>query len=84
MYAVIFNFVSLFVQFRHYFDPYLPTIAGIETYPGTIMHSRSYRKPEQFSGKTVFILGASSSGIDIGIDLADHVPRVYLSHNNER
>ncbi|XP_076165841.1 uncharacterized protein LOC143145905 [Ptiloglossa arizonensis] len=75
---------ALMVCNGHYFDPYLPTIAGIETYPGTIMHSRSYRKPEQFSGKTVFILGASSSGIDIGIDLADHVPRVYLSHNNER
>ncbi|XP_054013625.1 uncharacterized protein LOC128895222 [Hylaeus anthracinus] len=68
----------------HYFDPYVPTIPGIETYKGTIVHSHSYRKPEHFSGKTVLILGAASSGTDIAIDLANHASRVYLSHNNER
>ncbi|CAL7938279.1 unnamed protein product [Xylocopa violacea] len=68
----------------HYFDPYTPTIPGIETFPGILMHSHSYRKPEQFSGKSVFILGAASSGIDIALDLTNYVTRVYLSHNNER
>lgn len=70
--------------FRHYFDPYVPIIPGIESFPGLILHSHAYRKPEEFTGKTVLILGAASSGIDIGIDLSDHAIRVYLSHNHER
>lgn len=68
----------------HYFDPYVPSIPGIDTFPGTIMHSHSYRKPEDFSGKSVLILGASASGVDIAIDLSSHATRVHLSHNNER
>nr|XP_033324761.1 flavin-containing monooxygenase FMO GS-OX-like 2 isoform X1 [Megalopta genalis] len=68
----------------HYFDPNMPNVPGIETFSGTVMHSHSYRKPEDFTGKTVFVLGAASSGIDIAIDLADHATRVYLSHNNNR
>ncbi|XP_043266309.1 flavin-containing monooxygenase FMO GS-OX-like 7 [Colletes gigas] len=75
---------ALMICNGHYFDPYTPTIPGIETYAGTVLHSHSYRKPEIFSGKTVLILGAASSGVDIGIDLANHASRVYLSHNNER
>ncbi|KAK2578811.1 hypothetical protein KPH14_012030 [Odynerus spinipes] len=35
-------------------------------------------------GKIVLVLGAASSGIDIGIDLAGYSSTVYLSHNHER
>lgn len=77
-------FDAIMICNGHYFDPFVPSIPGIESFPGTVMHSHSYRKPEGFSGKTVLILGAASSGIDIGIELSRHVPRVYLSHNNDR
>ncbi|XP_034193607.2 uncharacterized protein LOC117610392 [Osmia lignaria lignaria] len=79
---LVFN--AIMICNGHYFDPYIPPIPGIDTFPGTIIHSHSYRKPEDFSGKTVLILGAGASGTDIGIDLAKHIVRVYLSHNNER
>lgn len=72
------------ILFRHYFDPYIPKIPGMENFSGTVIHSHSYRKPEDFSGKSVLILGAAASGIDIALDLVNHVTRIYLSHNNER
>ncbi|XP_017886333.1 flavin-containing monooxygenase FMO GS-OX-like 7 [Ceratina calcarata] len=78
------TFDAIMICNGHYFDPYVPTIPGIETFPGTIIHSHSYRKPEDFSGKSVLILGAASSGVDIALDLSNHASRVYLSHNNER
>lgn len=56
----------------------------MENFSGTVMHSHSYRKPEDFSGKSVLILGAAASGIDIALDLVNHATRIYLSHNNER
>lgn len=77
-------FDAIMICNGHYFDPYMPSIRGIDTFPGTVIHSHSYRKPEDFSGKTVLILGAGASGTDIGLDLTNHVTRIYLSHNNER
>lgn len=62
----------------------MPRIPGIETFPGTVLHSHSYRKPDAFSGQTVLVLGAASSGIDIAIELSGHATRVYLSFNRER
>lgn len=56
----------------------------MESFPGGVMHSHDYRKPEKFSGKHVVVLGAASSGIDIGLELTDHASHVYLSHNNDR
>lgn len=56
----------------------------MENFSGNVIHSHSYRKPEDFSGKSVLILGAAASGIDIALDLVNHVTRIYLSHNNER
>ncbi|XP_033215018.1 flavin-containing monooxygenase FMO GS-OX5-like isoform X2 [Belonocnema kinseyi] len=67
-----------------YFDPNIPVIAGIITFPGQILHSHSYRKPEEFSEKSIVILGASASGIDIGIELCDKAKQVYLSHYGKR
>nr|XP_012224297.1 PREDICTED: flavin-containing monooxygenase FMO GS-OX-like 2 [Linepithema humile] len=77
-------FDAIMVCNGHYFDPYVPIISGIDSFPGAILHSHAYRKPDEFSGKTVLVLGAASSGIDIGIDLSDHAARVYLSHNHDR
>ncbi|KAI4487267.1 hypothetical protein M0804_005416 [Polistes exclamans] len=68
----------------HYFEPYMPVIKGMDTFPGIVTHSHSYRKPEEFKNKIVLILGAASSGIDIGIDLVQHASTIYLSHNQER
>ncbi|XP_048505798.1 flavin-containing monooxygenase FMO GS-OX5-like [Athalia rosae] len=68
----------------HCSEPNVPAIPGIETFPGQVLHSHDYRKPEPFAGKTVVILGASSSGGDIGIDLCSYAEHVYLSHNTPR
>lgn len=48
------------------------------------MHSHDYRNPEKYYGKTVIILGAGPSGIDIGIEITGHAAHVYLSHSGPR
>ncbi|KAI4497513.1 hypothetical protein M0802_007524 [Mischocyttarus mexicanus] len=67
----------------HYSKPYMPAIKGMDTFSGIVMHSHSYRKPDEFKDKVVLILGAAASGIDIGIDLVEHASIVYLSHNQK-
>ncbi|KAL6446644.1 hypothetical protein ACFW04_001255 [Cataglyphis niger] len=77
-------FDAIMICNGHYFDPYIPNIPGVDSFPGLILHSHAYRKPNEFVGKKVLVLGAASSGIDIGIELSDYAACVYLSHNHDR
>ncbi|XP_051154859.1 uncharacterized protein LOC127277617 isoform X2 [Leptopilina boulardi] len=65
----------------HYTVGHFPQIRGIETFPGGIIHSHQYRKPENYTGRKVCILGASWSGIDITLELSKFAEKIYLSHN---
>lgn len=67
--------------------PNMPQWKGAGTFPGTILHSRDYRGPSEalFNKKTVLIVGASYSGIDILIEIFGRpgrgdfgVKKVYL------
>ncbi|KAL6243618.1 monooxygenase [Rhinocladiella similis] len=57
----------------HYTIPYLPDIKGIAdwnaAYPGTIIHSKAYRRPEDFRDKKVLVVGNSASGLDIATQI---------------
>lgn len=48
------------------------------------MHSHTYRRPEQFAGQTVILLGAASSGKDLALELSPFAETVYLSHNKKK
>jgi len=75
-------FDSVMVCVGHYSVPQQPSIPGMEAYTGRVMHSHDYRDPEMFAGKTVGILGAAASGMDISLEIATTATKVYLSHNN--
>lgn len=75
------TFNSVFVCNGHYSDPHLPYIPGIEHFKGKVLHSHSYRHPEPFTNKSVVVLGAKASGVDISIELAQVNAQVILSHN---
>lgn len=64
---------AVVVASGHYTVPYLPEIDGIRqwnsTYTGSIYHSKFYRKPEDFDGKKVLVVGNSASGQDISAHL---------------
>ncbi|XP_034948072.1 flavin-containing monooxygenase FMO GS-OX-like 4 [Chelonus insularis] len=77
-------FDAILVCNGHYVDPIIPSISGIETFSGDLMHSHDYRTPEKYTGKTVLILGSGPSGIDIGIEITHYANHVYLSHNRDR
>ena len=65
---------------RHFSLPLIPSISGLESFPGLLMHSHDYRHPDVFEGKHVVILGAGASGQDICLKVATKADIVYLSH----
>jgi cation diffusion facilitator CzcD-associated flavoprotein CzcO len=68
------EFDALIVANGHFIVPYVPDIPNIqewsEKYPGRISHSKYYRKPENYQGKKVIVVGNSASGADISNQVA--------------
>jgi len=52
------------------------TVAGAEEFPGTVMHTHSYREPSPFAGQRVVVVGASASGVDISREIATVAKKV--------
>lgn len=49
--------------------PFVPQLAGRETFAGEIMHSSQYRSGSAYRGKKVVVVGSGASGHDIAQDL---------------
>jgi len=55
---------------------YKPNISGIETFKGEILHSKEYKKPDTFEGKTVVVIGNAFSGCEIAASIASKANQV--------
>ncbi|KAH8596796.1 putative flavin dependent monooxygenase [Bisporella sp. PMI_857] len=64
---------AVIVSSGHYDDPYLPDIPGLveweRSFPGSISHSKFYRRAEDYRGKKVVVVGNSASGSDISNEI---------------
>lgn len=47
------------------------------TFTGMLMHSHDYRSAEPFADKSVLVLGAGLSGLDIAMELSDVDAKVF-------
>ena len=77
------EFDAVVVCNGHYSEPRVPTYDGQDAFHGVQMHSHNYRRPEEFVGKRVVVIGAAFSGSDISQELVDHgAGAVFLSGRN--
>ncbi|WP_160050897.1 MULTISPECIES: NAD(P)/FAD-dependent oxidoreductase [unclassified Nocardiopsis] len=58
--------------------PHRPALPGLDAFPGTVLHSAGYRRPDAFAGQRVVVVGGGNSGVQIAADLAS-VARVSLA-----
>lgn len=54
----------------HYSEPSLPSIPGMDGFPGRQLHTHNYRANEAFTGMRVCVIGAQASGVDISQEIA--------------
>lgn len=57
--------------------PHQPALPG--TFAGRVLHSAAYKRPEEFAGQRVLVVGCGNSGADIAVDLVRHARAVDLS-----
>ncbi|MGQ0641816.1 MAG: flavin-containing monooxygenase [Gemmatimonadaceae bacterium] len=51
-------------------NPKWPTLAGSGRFRGRVMHSVEYKRPNEFVGQRVLVVGVGNSGGEIGAELA--------------
>ena len=51
-------------------NPRAPQFDGRERYRGRVLHSLDYRRPDEFIGRRVLVVGVGNSGGEIGSELA--------------
>ncbi|GGR21395.1 ArsO family NAD(P)H-dependent flavin-containing monooxygenase [Streptomyces roseolus] len=50
--------------------PFVPAVPGRTEYQGTQLHTVEYRRPSDFAGRKVIVVGGGNSGAQIAADLA--------------
>ncbi|GAB2214496.1 hypothetical protein Drorol1_Dr00018847 [Drosera rotundifolia] len=53
-------------------DPFIPTIEGLDTFRGKVVHSTEFTSGKEFHNKNVLVIGCGNSGMEIALDLANH------------
>ncbi|XP_028806603.1 indole-3-pyruvate monooxygenase YUCCA6 isoform X2 [Neltuma alba] len=56
----------------------VPQIEGMDDFLGPVIHSSSYKRGSEFSGKKVLVVGCGNSGMEVCLDLCDHNARPSL------
>ena len=59
-------------------DPRIPTIPGLETFAGEVLHSHFFDSGAPWRGKRVLVLGAGNTAHDIAQDLHGHGANVKM------
>ncbi|XP_056383993.1 dimethylaniline monooxygenase [N-oxide-forming] 2-like isoform X2 [Hyla sarda] len=74
-------FDAVLVCNGHHVDPYLPleSFPGIQDFKGRYIHSRYYKKYEEYRGKTVLVVGIGNSAGDIAVEISGVAKQVYVS-----
>jgi hypothetical protein len=77
-------FDSVLVCVGHYSKPFIPTIPGLDEFPGRVTHSHAYRTSESYVGQRVLIVGSGNSGNDILGYLFPVAKAVYLVYHSKK
>ncbi|TVY47036.1 Flavin-containing monooxygenase [Lachnellula occidentalis] len=77
------EFDAVIVATGHYHAPKVPDIPGLKdwkrAWPSRIQHSKRYRSARGFEGKSVLLIGGSTSSFDIAKELDGIAKTIYQS-----
>ncbi|WP_280182089.1 flavin-containing monooxygenase [Nocardia farcinica] len=62
-------------------NPHLPELPGRDQFGGTLLHVADYRRPQDYAGQRVIVVGAGNSAIQVAYELTDHATVTLATHN---
>ncbi len=63
-------------------QPLMPAWSGLESFPGTVLHSSEYKNGAAFKGQKVLVVGFGNSGGEIAVDLFEQGAKPSLAVRN--
>lgn len=60
---------QLIVATGIYNTPFIPALRGLASFPGKVLHSQAYKRPQDFAGQRVLVVGVGNSGAEIALAL---------------
>ncbi|KAL2166464.1 hypothetical protein VTG60DRAFT_2748 [Thermothelomyces hinnuleus] len=77
------EFDAVVVASGRYHEPRIPDLPGLKEwkarFPDGVLHSKAYRSPEPFRGRTVLLVGGGVSALDIGREIVGIAKETYQS-----
>nr|GEV92455.1 putative pyridine nucleotide-disulfide oxidoreductase, class-II [Tanacetum cinerariifolium] len=52
-------------------EGFIPSVSGLDSFKGSVMHSIEYENGKKFGDKNVLVVGAGNSGMEIAYDLCN-------------
>jgi hypothetical protein len=71
------SYGAVLVATGHHWNPRRPEVPG--SFEGRELHSHDYRRPENFTGERVLVVGIGNSACDIAVDLCRVAEQVTIS-----
>ena len=65
-------------------NPYIPPVAGIESFEGELLHSSQYRSPDRFASKKVAIVGEGNSGAQILAEVSAVAETIWITQKEPK
>ncbi|KAI1266551.1 hypothetical protein F5Y18DRAFT_444996 [Xylariaceae sp. FL1019] len=82
------EFDAVVVASGHYHVPFVPDVPGLsewkQLFPDRILHSKRYRTADAFRDKTVLLIGAGASSLDIAREVIEVGGQVYQSRRSSK
>ncbi|MFF7310228.1 ArsO family NAD(P)H-dependent flavin-containing monooxygenase [Streptomyces sp. NPDC008137] len=64
--------------------PFLPAVPGLTDFGGRQLHSVDHRRPQDFAGRRVIVVGGGNSGAQIAADLAHDIELTWVTQRPPR
>ncbi|KAI1458486.1 MFS general substrate transporter [Annulohypoxylon moriforme] len=82
------KFDAVVVASGHYHIPFVPDVPGLSTwkqlFPDRVTHSKQYQTPLPFSNKTILIIGAGVSALDIAKETSPLGAKIIQSRRESK
>ncbi|WEJ96030.1 monooxygenase [Yamadazyma tenuis] len=81
------HYDAIVVANGHFEKPIYPSVKGLEEWqqkdPKSVIHAKFYNSAKKYADKTVLVVGGSSSGCDIAVQVSSTAKKVYVSCDEE-